>query len=457
MTAREHFSSRLGFVLIAAGCAIGLGNIWRFPYIAGQYGGALFVVMYVVFLLAVGVPILSMELAVGRASRLSAARAFDCLRPGPHPGWRCGSYLMMCGNYLLMSFYCVVTGWMLDYCLRSFGGEFTQPHDARQAGAAFTRLLAAPGEMLAVTAAVVVLGFAVCALGLRRGVERVTKPMMIILLLLLVLLAVHSAFLPGFSQGLAYYLRPSLGFLQEHGWHGLVEILSAALAQAFFTLSIGIGCIQIFGTYMSRDRTLLAESLTILLLDTAVALLAGLIIFPACFSFGVEPDQGPQLIFVTLVSIFSSMSAGWLWGGLFFTFMFFAAMSTTIAVFENIIAMGMELLGISRRRSVMLNTVLMLLLCLPCILGFNVLADFHPLGGSSTILDLEDFLISGNILPLGALCYVAFTVWRGGWGLESFLAEVNAGRGPRLPRRARCYLQVMLPLLIAALFVGYLL
>ena len=457
MTAREHFSSRLGFVLIAAGCAIGLGNIWRFPYIAGQYGGALFVVMYVVFLLAVGVPILSMELAVGRASRLSAARAFASLQPGPHPGWRCGSYLMMCGNYVLMSFYCVVTGWMLDYCLRSFGGEFTQPHDARQAGAAFTRLLAAPGEMLAVTAAVVVLGFAVCALGLRRGVERVTKPMMIILLLLLVLLAVHSAFLPGFSQGLAYYLRPSLSFLQEHGWRGLVEILSAALAQAFFTLSIGIGCIQIFGTYMSRERTLLAESLTIMLLDTAVALLAGLIIFPACFSFGVEPDQGPQLIFVTLVSIFSSMSAGWLWGGLFFTFMFFAAMSTTIAVFENIIAMGMELLGISRRRSVMLNTVLMLLLCLPCILGFNVLADFHPLGGSSTILDLEDFLISGNILPLGALCYVAFTVWRGGWGLESFLAEVNAGRGLRLPRRAGCYLQVMLPLLIAALFVSYLL
>lgn len=457
MTARESFSSRLGFVLIAAGCAIGLGNIWRFPYIAGQYGGALFVLIYVMFLLAVGVPLLSIELAVGRASRLSAARAFDRLRPRAHPGWRCSGYLMMCGNYVLMSFYCVVTGWMLDYCIRSFSGEFSLRHDAPQAGAAFERLLSSPGEMVLSTAAVVALGFGVCALGLRRGVEQITKPMMVILLMLLVFLAVHSAFLPGFAQGVTYYLRPSLSYLQEHGWQGLGEMISAALAQAFFTLSIGIGCIQIFGTYMSRERTLLSESLTIMLLDTAVALLSGLIIFPACFSFGVEPDQGPQLIFVTLVSIFSSMSAGWLWGGLFFTFMFFAAMSTAIAVFENIIAMGMELLGISRARSVALNAVLVTVLCLPCILGFNVLADFHPLGGSSTILDLEDFLISGNILPLGALCYVAFIAWRGGWGFAGYLDEVNAGRGLRLPHRAACYFQVVLPLLIAALFAGHLL
>lgn len=454
MPTREHFSSRLGFVLITAGCAIGLGNVWRFPFIAGQYGGALFVLVYIIFLLIIGFPLMTMELAIGRASRRSLAQSFEVLQPDSSSKWRYNKYWMIFGNYVLMSFYVVVTGWMLYYCIKSFTGEFAVLGSAELAGAAFEHMLATPSDMLVNTIAVVAVGFCVCALGLRKGVERVTKPLMVILLMLLVFLAVRSAFLPGFSQGISYYLMPNFNYIEEHGAWGIVEILSAAMSQAFFTLSIGIGCIQIFGTYIGSERTLGSEAGTIMLLDTTVALLSGFIIFPACFSYGVEPTQGPGLIFVTLVSIFSNMENGYFWGGFFFLFMFFAAMSTLIAVFENIIAIGMELFTTSRRRSVLVNFIVILLLSLPCILGFNLLSDVHPLGGSSTFLDLEDFIISNNILPLGALCYVAFITWRGGWGFEGYRREVNTGQGIMIPDWGLTYYRYVLPAIILVLFVN---
>ena len=456
MPTREHFSSRLGFVLIAAGCAIGLGNVWRFPFIVGQYGGALFVLIYIFFLLAFGLPLLTMELAIGRASRRSLAHSFETLQGTKDSKWRYNKYWMIAGNYVLMSFYSVVTGWMLYYCIKSFTGEFAVLSTAQAAGEAFGQMLSSPADMLVSMIAVVSLGFGICALGLRKGVERITKPLMIVLFCLLIFLALRSAFLPGFKEGITYYLNPNLDYVNKYGIKGFFEILSAAMAQAFFTLSIGIGAIQIFGTYMSSQNTLASEAVTILSLDTTVALLSGFIIFPACFSYGVEPGQGPGLIFVTLVSVFSNMDSGYLWGGFFFLFMFFAAISTLIAVFENIIAIGMELFNTSRRRAVMVNFVVILVISLPCLFGFNVLSDFHPFGGGSTLLDLEDFIVSNNILPFGALCYVAFITWRGGWGFDNYLKEANTGRGLKIPSWGITYYRFILPIVIFLLIVyGY--
>lgn len=454
MPTREHFSSRLGFLLIAAGCAIGLGNVWRFPFIVGQYGGALFVLIYIFFLVAFGTPLLTMELAIGRASRRSLAQSFEILQERKDSKWRYNKYWMIAGNYVLMSFYSVVTGWMLYYCVKSFTGEFGQLNTADAAGAAFNNMLHSPADMLVNMIAVIAIGFCVCAMGLRKGVERITKPLMLILFGLLIFLAVRSAFLPGFEKGITYYLNPNFNYVREYGWAGLTEILSAAMAQAFFTLSIGIGAIQIFGTYMSSQNTLASEAVTIMLLDTTVALLSGFIIFPACFSYGVEPGQGPGLIFVTLVSVFSNMSNGYIWGGIFFLFMFFAAMSTLIAVFENIIAIVMELFNTSRRRAVMANFVIILILSLPCLFGYNILSNIHPLGGNSTFLDLEDFIVSYNILPLGSLCYVAFITWRGGWGFDNYLKEANTGRGIKLPKWGQNYYRFVLPIVIFLLIVN---
>lgn len=452
MATREHFSSRLGFLLIAAGCAIGLGNVWRFPYITGQYGGAIFVFIYIFFLVALGLPLLMMELAVGRASRRSLARSFEEL--SPNSKWHYNKFWMIAGNYVLLSFYSVVTGWMLYYCVKGFTGEFGVNSDAAAAGQSFGHMLSSPSDMLMNMLAVVAIAFAVCSMGLRKGVERITKPLMILLFALLFFLAMRSFTLDGFAAGIEYYLKPDLSKITDGGAARVFEVLSAAMAQAFFTLSIGIGAIQIFGTYMDSQRTLASEGLSILCLDTTVALLSGLVIFPACFTYGVEPGQGPGLIFVTLVSVFSHMANGALWGGLFFLFMLFAALSTLIAVFENIIAISMELFSTSRRRAVMGNFAAILIIGLPCLFGFNLLSWIHPLGGESTILDLEDFIVTYNILPFGALIYAAFVTWRTGWGFDNFLKECNTGKGIKMPSWGLKYYRFVVPAVIVFLILN---
>ncbi len=452
MATREHFSSRLGFVLIAAGCAIGLGNVWRFPFIVGQYGGAIFVLIYLFFLFTLGLPMLTVELAIGRASRRSLACSFEALEEKGSK-WHLNKYWMIFGNYVLMSFYTVVTGWMMFYCIKGFTGEFGVNTDAKVAAEAFGKMISSPADMLTNMLAVVSIGFGVCAMGLRKGVERITKPMMIILFSIMIFLAIRSCFLPGFSEGIRYYLAPNFEVFNQHS---LAEVLTAAMAQAFFTLSIGIGAIQIFATYAPSDHTLATEGINIAVLDTMVAFISGLIIFPACFSYDVQPDQGPGLVFITLVSIFSHMENGGIWGGLFFLFMTFAALSTVVAVFENIIAISMEMFTTSRRRAVVGNFVVVLLISLPCLFGFNLLKDVHPLGGNSTFLDLEDFLISNNILPLGALLYLIFVTWRHGWGFDKYLAEANLGKGPKMPRWTEKYFRYVLPVVIFFLVVnGY--
>ena len=453
MSTREHFATRLGFLLITAGCAIGLGNVWRFPYIVGQYGGAFFVLIYIFFLVFFGLPLLMMELAIGRSSRRSLAQSFETLEPqGRH--WHFNKWWMIAGNYVLMSFYSVITGWMLYYSLKGFSGEFGVNSDATVAGAAFADMLASPSSMLISMLAVVAVAFGICACGLRKGVERITKPMMILLFALLIFMALRSFTLDGFEEGVSYYLKPDLSKITDGGIARVIEVFSAAMAQAFFTLSIGVGAIQIFGTYMSSNQTLASEGLSILALDTTVAFLSGLVIFPACFTYAVEPGQGPSLIFVTLVSVFSHMENGAFWGGIFFVFMLFAALSTLIAVFENIIAIFMELFTTSRRRAVMINFCIIFVVSLPCILGFNYWSDIHPLGGSSTILDLEDFIISYNILPFGALVYAAFITWRGGWGFNNFLSECNTGNGVRMPSWGLNYYRFVVPVVIFLLIAN---
>ena len=444
MATREHFSTRLGFLLISAGCAIGLGNVWRFPFITGQYGGAIFVLIYLFFLVFFGVPLLTMEFSIGRASRRSLAQSFETLEK-KGTCWHLNKYWMIAGNYVLMSFYSVVTGWMLLYCVKGFMGEFGVNTTAEVSAQAFNDMLASPATMMVNMIAVTAVSFGICACGLRKGVERITKPMMILLFVLLIFMACRSFSLPGFKEGISYYLAPNLDNLAKNG---ILEVVSAAMAQAFFSLSIGVGAMQIFATYMNSDHTLLSESFSIMILNTLVALLAGMIIFPACFSYDVEPGQGPGLIFVTLVSVFSNMENGAFWGGLFFMFMLFAALSTLIAVFENIIAITMEYFTTSRRRAVMINFCVILVISLPCLFGFNALSGVHPLGGNSTFLDLEDFIISNNILPLGAFCYLGFICWRGGWGFDKFLDEANRGKGMKLPRWGLPYYRYVLPVVI---------
>lgn len=449
--AREQFSTRLGFLLITAGCAIGLGNVWRFPYITGQYGGAIFVLIYICFLFCVGIPLLTMELAVGRASRRSLGQSFEVLTPNTK--WKYNKFWMIPGNYILMSFYSLVTGWMLYYMLKVSSGGMGQNLDQAGAGQIFNDLLASPGVMLGCTIVVVIFSFAVCAFGLKRGVERITKPMMLLLFALLIFLAVRSFTLPGFSEGVSYYLMPNFEQMQSEG---VLNALSAAMGQSFFTLGLGVGSIQIFGSYMSRQYSLGYEALTLTILDTTVALLAGLVIFPACFTYAVEPGQGPGLIFVTLVSVFSHMENGAVWGGIFFVFMLFAAVSTLIAVFENIISITVEVFGITRLKSVVYNCIAILVLGLPCLFGYNYLSDIHPLGGSSTLLDTYDFVLSNNILPFGATCYVLYVTLKRGWGFNNYLIEANQGQGFKIPRWAVYYYRTVLPLVIAALFIqGY--
>lgn len=451
MEKRERFSSRLGFILISAGCAVGLGNVWRFPYITGQYGGAAFVLFYLLFLVILGLPIMVMEFAVGRASQKSAARSFHVLEPKGSK-WHLESYACMAGNYLLMMFYTTVGGWMIAYVFKMIFGEF-QGLDADGVGAVFNGMLGQPGYMTSWMIVVVLLSFFICSLGLQNGVERITKVMMSCLFVILLILCIRSVTLPGAMEGIRFYLIPDFGKMAENG---LGEAIFAAMGQAFFTLSLGIGAMAIFGSYISRDRSLTGETVNICLLDTLVALLAGLIIFPSCSAFGVDPGQGPGLVFVTLPNVFNQMAGGRLFGTLFFVFMTFAALSTIVAVFENIISFSIDLFGFGRKKAVWINVIAIVVLSMPCVLGFNVWSSFAPLGAGSTIQDLEDFIVSNNLLPLGSMVYLLFCTSRYGWGWKNFTAEADEGKGLKFPKWSRVYVSYILPVIVLFIFVmGY--
>ena len=458
MQQREKFGSRLGFLLISAGCAIGLGNVWRFPYITGQYGGAAFVVMYIVLLVAFSLPILVMEFSVGRASQKSATRAYDELEP-KGTKWHIVKWVALIGNYLLMMFYTVVAGWMLAYVFKSATGAFVG-QDGDGVAAVFGNLLGNPGELILWMLIVIVIGLVVCASGLQKGVERVTKAMMLCLLAVLVVLCVRSVTLDGAGEGLAFYLIPDFGKLFAGATVGeqvanFGTAAYAAMGQAFFTMSLGIGSMLIFGSYIGKERSLMGESLRVGALDTFVALMAGLIIFPACSAFSVEPGAGPGLVFVTLPSVFEQMPLGQLWCSLFFVFMSFAALSTIIAVFENIIAMTMDQWGISRKKAVGICGALITVLSLPCALGFNVWSGF-TIPGIGDIQGLEDFILSNNILPIGALIICLFCTSKKGWGWQNFIKEADTGQGARFPQWTRVYMKYVVPaLIIVVLIMGW--
>ena len=455
---RERFSSRLGFILISAGCAIGLGNVWRFPYIVGQYGGAAFVLVYLFFLVIMGLPIMVMEFSVGRASQKSILCSFQVLEP-KGAKWHWYGWFGLAGNYLLMMFYTTIAGWLILYFIKMLKGDFVGL-DTAGVAAEFGAVTADPVIQTVFMALVVVLGMLVCSRGLKDGVEKINKAMMVCLLVLLVVLAVRAVTLPGAAAGLEFYLKPNFQNLMfdAEGNFRLGEAVYAAMGQAFFTLSLGIGAMAIFGSYIGRERSLMGEVINITILDTFVAFVSGLIIFPSAFAYGVQPDSGPNLIFVTLPNIFNEMPGGRLWGALFFVFMSFAAMSTVTAVFENIISCWMDKWQVTRRKAVWANLVLIFLLSLPCLLGFNVLSGFQPFGPGSGVLDLEDFIVSQNLLPLGSLLYLLFCVGseRYAWGYENFLKEADQGRGVRFPAKLRPYFTYILPLIVLAIFVlGY--
>lgn len=446
---RENFGSRLGFLLVSAGCAIGIGNVWRFPYVAGENGGSVFVLFYLLFLLCMGVPVLTMELAVGRAGKKSAVQAYRALeKPGSR--WHIHGWFCVAGCCLLMMYYTTVSGWMLGYFFKFASGTFTGL-DFEGVSGVFGNLLASPSEMGLWMAVTVLAGFLVCSLGIQKGLERITKWMMCSLLVLILVLAVHSLLLPGAKEGTSFYLLPDFSGAAETGYG---KVITAAMNQAFFTLSLGIGAMEIFGSYMADSHTLAGEAIRICALDTFVALMAGLIIFPACFSFGVQPDAGPQLIFITLPNVFVNMSGGRIWGTLFFLFMTFASFSTVIAVFENLLANCIDNFGWSRKKAVVVNGILILVLSLPCVLGYNLWSDLRLIGGRD-VLDSEDFLVSNLLLPLGSLIYLLFCVTRRGWGFDQYLAETNKGQGIKIPENKflKCYFRFILPVLILVILV----
>ena len=458
MENRERFASRLGFLLISAGCAIGLGNVWRFPYITGRYGGAAFVVLYLIFLVILGMPVMVMEFAVGRASQKSCARSFERLEPKGSK-WHWYKWMGFGGCYLLMMFYTSVSGWMLSYIVKNAAGTF-EGLDSAAVSDVFSTMLANPAEQVGWMLVSVAIGFAICSLGLQNGVERITKWMMACLFLIMIVLCVRSVTLEGAGEGLKFYLVPDFGKMFEGATLGekltnFGEAVYAAMGQSFFTLSLGISAMAIFGSYIGKERRLTGEALSIGVLDTTVALMAGLIIFPACSAFGVDPGEGPSLVFITLPSVFNQMWGGRLWGALFFLFMSCAALSTVIAVFENLISFSMDQWNWSRKKAVAVNGVAVTLLSLPCALGPSLLS-FISLPAIGDIQSIEDFLVSNNILPLGSLVYLVFCVSKRGWGWDNFIAEADEGSGVRFPRWARGYLTWGLPVLILVILVmGY--
>lgn len=445
---REKLSSRLGFIFLSAGCAIGLGNIWRFPYITGKYGGGAFVLLYIFFLILLGLPIIVMEFSVGRASRQSVAKSFQVLEQ-PKQKWHLFSYVAMLGNYLLVMFYTTIAGWMMAYFFKMISGSFNGL-DAQGVSQVFSDLQADPVQNVFWMSLIVIIGCFVCVLGLQKGVEKITKIMMSLLLGVMVLLVMKSLTLPNAMEGVSFYLVPDFDKLMQEG---LLNAIFAAMGQAFFTLSIGMGGMAIFGSYIDKKRSLMGESLNIMILDTFVAIMAGLIIFPACFAFQVDAGSGPGLVFVTLPNIFNEMSGGQIWGSLFFVFMNFAALSTIIAVFENIVSFGMDLFHMKRSTSVFLNLLIIIVGSIPTALGFSVLSGIQPFGEGSAILDLLDFMVSNVIMPLGSLVFLFFCTRSIGWGWNNFIKEANAGEGRAFPEKIRFYVSYILPLVVLFIFI----
>ena len=445
---RESFKSRLGFLLVSAGCAIGIGNVWRFPYVVGENGGGIFVLFYLLFLVAMGLPVLTMELAVGRGSRKSAVLAYKELEK-PKSKWHIHGWFAILGCYVLMMYYTTVSGWMVSYFYKFVTGEFKAGMDVDATGSVFSDLLADPKQMGFWMVLTVIVGFIVCSRGLQNGLERISKIMMTALLVLIVVLAVHSITLSGAGEGLRFYLIPNLSTVEKVG---IGNVISAAMNQAFFTLSLGVAAMEIFGSYMSKDHALAGEGVRICALDTFVAVMSGLIIFPACFSYGVEVTSGPKLIFVTLPNVFVNMAGGRIWGSLFFLFMTFASFSTVIAVFENIMSFAMDMFGWSRNKTAIINCIIILIASLPCVLGYNVWSDLHLIGGRD-VLDSEDFLVSNLLLPLGSLIYLLFCVTKWGWGFDNYMEEANTGSGLKVSRKLKPYFQFVLPVLILIILI----
>lgn len=445
---RERLGSRLGFILLSAGCAIGIGNVWKFPYITGLYGGGAFVLIYFLCLIIIGVPVLTMEFAVGRASQKSPVRLYQKLEPEGSK-WHLHGYAALAGNYLLMMFYTSVAGWMLQYFVKTASGQF-EGADAAGVETIFAKMLGEPVSMMIFMGIVVALGGLVCSRGLQNGLERITKFMMLALLAIMVVLAVNSILLDGGAEGLRFYLLPDFDRMMELG---VGKVIVGAMNQAFFTLSLGIGAMAIFGSYIGKERSLMGEAVNVAVLDTFVAVTSGLIIFPACYAYGVQPDSGPSLIFITLPNIFNNIPMGRLWGSLFFIFMSFAALSTVFTVFENIMSCTMDLFGWTRKKTCLVNSILIFLLSLPCVLGFNVWSGFQPPGPGTGVMDLEDFMVSNLLLPLGSLIYVLFCVTRYGWGWNKFVAEANEGTGLKVANWMRPYMTFVLPAIVLVIFL----
>ena len=445
--ARESFKSRLGFILVSAGCAIGIGNVWKFPYVTGLNGGGIFVLFYLLFLLIMGIPVLTMEFAVGRASKKSAVLGYKALEPkGSY--WHIHGWFCLIGCILLMMYYTTVTGWMFLYFTKFASGTFANI-EVSAVDSVFGNMLSSPTEMGIAMAIVVIAGFIVCSLGVQKGLERVTKIMMILLLCLIIILVIHNFTLDNAIEGIKFYLLPNIERVKEQG---LMSVITAAMNQAFFTLSLGIGAMEIFGSYMSDDKTLAGESIWICVLDTFVAICSGLIIFPACFSFGVNPDAGPSLIFMTLPRVFIHMPFGNIWGTLFFMFMFFASFSTVIAVFENILSNFIDNFNWKRNKAVIIACILILVGSIPCVLGYNLWSNIHPFPGKD-FLDSEDFIVSNILLPGGSLIFLLFCTWKWGWGFDNYIEECNKGAGPKMLKVFKNYFKFVLPLLILFILI----
>lgn len=445
---RENFKSKLGFILVSAGCAIGIGNVWRFPFVTGQNGGGIFVLLYLLFLVIMGIPVLTMELAIGRASKKSAVLAYKTLEK-PKSKWHIHGWFCILGCYLLMMYYTPVSGWMLSYFFKFATGTFESGMSSEDVSNVFSNLMSNPTEMIIWMAIMAIAGFFVCSKGIQNGIEKVSKVMMILLLTLIIILAVNSLALTGAAEGIKFYLVPDMEKVKSIG---IGHIITSAMSQAFFTLSLGIASMEIFGSYMTREKTIPSESIKICILDTFVAITAGLIIFPACFSYGVQPDQGPALIFVTLPNVFVNMAGGRIWGTLFFLFMTFACFSTVIAVFENLISFSIDMFNLSRTKAVIINAIIMLIGCLPCIFGFNILSGFSIFGKG--VLDIEDFIVSNLLLPVGAFLYSLFCPTKFGWGFDGYLNECNQGKGIKFPRFIKPYVKYILPVLVLIVFIS---
>lgn len=445
---RENFKSKLGFILVSAGCAIGIGNVWRFPFVTGQNGGGIFVLLYLLFLVIMGIPVLTMELAIGRESKKSAVLAYKTLEK-PKSKWHIHGWFCILGCYLLMMYYTPVSGWMLSYFFKFATGTFESGMSSEDVSNVFSNLMSNPTEMIIWMAIMAIAGFFVCSKGIQNGIEKVSKVMMILLLTLIIILAVNSLALAGAAEGIKFYLVPDMEKVKSIG---IGHIITSAMSQAFFTLSLGIASMEIFGSYMTREKTIPSESIKICILDTFVAITAGLIIFPACFSYGVQPDQGPALIFVTLPNVFVNMAGGRIWGTLFFLFMTFACFSTVIAVFENLISFSIDMFNLSRTKAVIINAIIMLIGCLPCIFGFNILSGFSIFGKG--VLDIEDFIVSNLLLPVGAFLYSLFCSTKFGWGFDGYLNECNQGKGIKFPKFIKPYVKYILPVLVLIVFIS---